>query len=256
MTAAPSTRSSAAMPAAPAAALAPERHVMVEIDPAWRDAVADALPDGVLPMHRRDDVLARARALFLAHPIPGIACAPKGPLPDGAIQIGVSFPFRDDGVRVRSAVALPLAAVARRYTPWDIAGAITPGAFPAADELLALVDLGRAHAVAVGFFGSAALHALTGLAYLEARSDVDAVVRARSVAGLRAFYGALAALGRETGRSYDIEVATPAGLGVKLSELVTDVATVLGRGLDGVRLVDRRQVLAEIDASSPVIPTA
>jgi len=230
------------------------RHVMIDIGPAHRPLVADALGDGLLPMHRRPDVVKRVRDTFLAKTIPGIVCAPKAPQPDGWIWIGVSFPFREDGVRVRSAVTLPRAGIGGILTPWDVAGRIAAGTFPAAEELLSLADLGRAHGVAVGLFGSAALQALTGLSYMEPSSDVDAVVVARTVAGLRSFHAALAEFAKRHSRTYDVEVAVPSGLGVKLTELVSDVTAVVGRGIDGVRLVDRRRVLDEIDTLPPLGP--
>ncbi|PWC36587.1 malonate decarboxylase holo-[acyl-carrier-protein] synthase [Azospirillum sp. TSO35-2] len=227
---------------------------MIDIEPDHRRLVADALRDGLLPMHRRPDVEDRVRDVFLATAVPGIVCTPKAALPAGRIQIGVSFPFREDGVRVRSAVALPCGGVGKVHTPWDVAGRIGAGAFPAAEELLELVELGRAHGIAVGLFGSAALQALTGLPYMEPRSDIDAVVVARSAAGLRSFHAALADFAGRHNRSCDVEVAVPGGLGIKLTELVSDVAAVVGRGMNGVRLVDRRRVLDEIDTLPPSAP--
>lgn len=230
------------------------RHVMIGIGPAHRRPVADALRDGLLPMHRRPDVAERVRDAFLTAAIPGIVCTPKAPLPAGSIQIGVSFPFREDGVRVRSAVVLPRGGVDAVHTPWDVAGRIAAGAFPEADELVELTELGRDHGIAVGLFGSAALQALTGLPYMEPCSDIDAVVIARSAAGLRSFHAALAEFARRHNRTCDVEVAVPGGLGIKLKELVSDVTAVAGRGMNGVRLVDRRRVLDEIDTQPPFGP--
>lgn len=254
MTAAPSQGNSVARAVGQAEPPALTRHVMIDIDAAHRRFVADALGEGLLPMHRRPGVIDRIRELFLAERIPGIVCAPKAPLPEGWMWIGVSFPLREDGVRVRSAVALPRAAVGGIHTPWDVIGRIASGTFPAAEELLSLAALGRAHGVAVGLFGSAALQALTGLPYLEARSDVDAVVVARSSAGLRSFHSALAGFATQYNRKYDVEVAAPGGLGIKLTELVSDVTAVVGRGINGVRLVDRHRVLDEIDTLPPLFP--
>lgn len=224
-----------------------QRHTMVEIDTDRRPAVAADLAVGLLPMHRLPEIEALVRGFFLEHPVPGIVCAPKGPLPEGHVQLGVSFPFRHDAVRVRAAVSMPVRLVGRAHSPWDVVAGIRPGSFAAADELLALAALGRDHGVAVGLFGSAALEALTGLPYLEPRSDVDAVVTARDLAGLRSFHAELVAFARRVDRRLDVEVALPSGLGIKLTELLSDVATVVGRGIDGVRLVDRRGVLEEID---------
>lgn len=230
------------------------RHVMVEIAPTHRALVAEAIGGGVLPMHDRAEVVAEARRLFETHAIPGIVCAPKAALPEGWLQLGVSFPFRDGGVRVRSAVAVPAAGVGRAFTPWQIAEAVRPGAFPEAAMLADLVATGRSVGAAVGFFGSAALTALTGLAYMEAQSDVDVVAAARSGADLGRFAAAMAEFARTHGRRIDVEVATPAGLGVKLEELLSNVTAVVGRGIDGVRLVERRRVLREIDTLPPAVP--
>ncbi len=232
------------------------RHTMVEFDPARREAVAERLAAGLLPMHRLPEIERRIRAVFVEAPIPGIVCAPKGPLAAGEIQLGVSFPFREgEGeVRVRAAVAVGGDEIATAHTPWSLVDRLSPESFDGARDLLALVELGTTHGIAVGFFGSAALQALTGLPYLEPRSDIDAVVSARSVAGLRAFHRDLAAFAGRCGRRVDVEIACPGGLGVKLSEFVSDVATVLGRGLDGVRLVDRRRLSGEIDKFSLVAP--
>ncbi|NLH81996.1 MAG: malonate decarboxylase holo-[acyl-carrier-protein] synthase [Phyllobacteriaceae bacterium] len=238
-----------------APAPAPERHVMVEIVPEGRAAVEAQLADGLLPMHRSDQVEAQVRSFFAAHAIPGIVCAPKGPLPEGAIQIGVSFPFRVDGVRVRSAACVSAGELGRRQTPWDVAAGLSTSRLPVAAELLAVIELGRTHAVDVGFFGSAALQAWTGLPYMEASSDVDIVATARSSEGLCAFHTDLVVFTQRYSRRYDVEVAVPGGLGVKLSELVSDVSTVLGRGIEGVRLVDRRRLLEEIDKVSPAVAT-
>lgn len=230
------------------------RHVMVEIAASCRAMVCEALAAGVLPMHARAEVVDEARALFGAQPIPGIVCAPKSALPEGWIQLGVSFPFRHGGVRVRSAVAVPETGVGRTFTPWQVAETVRPGAFAEAAMLADLVARGREVGVAVGLFGSAALTALTGLPYLEAQSDVDVVAAARSSEALRQFATAMIDFALEHGRRIDVEVATPALLGVKLEELLSNVSAVVGRGIDGVRLVERRRILGEIDTLPPSVP--
>lgn len=228
------------------------RHTMVEFHPARRTAVAERLAAGLLPMHRRPDIEQRIRTVFVEAPIPGIVCAPKGPLADGEIQLGVSFPFREDGVRVRAAVAVTGGEITRVHSPWTLADGLSKTSFEGAGDLLALIELGRTHGVAVGFFGSAALQALTGLPYLEDGSDIDLVVSTRSVAALQAFDRAVTGFAGRRGRRIDAEVACPGGLGVKLRELVSDVTTVLGRGIDGVRLVDRHRALGAIEDPSAI----
>lgn len=223
------------------------RHVMVEFSSQHKELVADRIAEGLLEIHKKPEVVQTARRFFLDECLLGIVCAPKMSLPVDLIQLGVSFPFRLDGVRVRSAIAVSKAEITAVHTPRGVAEYLSAKHFAGADDLLSLVELGRSHDVEVGFFGSAALQTITGLAYFEQGSDIDIVVTANSVEKLKEFHRALAAFAKKVGRRIDAEVTCVGGRGVKLEELMSNVTKVLSRGMDGVCLIDRQTVLKEIE---------
>ncbi|HEY0329383.1 MAG TPA: malonate decarboxylase holo-[acyl-carrier-protein] synthase [Rhodopseudomonas sp.] len=222
---------------------------MVEFSVEERLRSAETVCRGLLVPFRQPALEQRAHRAFAADAIPGIVCAPKGPLPNGYVQLGVSFPFRDDGARVRALFALPPKRIGKAHSPYDVLGMLRANAFEGAAALIELRALCESHGVEAGLFGSAALQILTGLSYLESRSDVDAVVRPCGVAKLRLVHAGLAALRHDHGRKFDVEVTLPDGIGVKLDELMSSTNTVLGRGIDGVRLLDRAAVVRALDQS-------
>jgi phosphoribosyl-dephospho-CoA transferase len=225
------------------------RHTMVDFSAEERLRSAETVCRGLPASFRHPALEARVQRVFASEAVPGIVCAPKGPLPEGYVQLGVSFPFRDDGARVRAAFALPPERIGQAHSPYDVFERLQPTAFEGAAALVALCELCRSHGVEAGLFGSAALQILTGLAYLESSSDVDVVVRPRSCARLRLLHAGLSGLRRDHQRKFDVEVTLPNGLGVKLDELMSSTSTVLGRGIDGVRLLDRAAVGRALDQS-------
>jgi phosphoribosyl-dephospho-CoA transferase len=225
------------------------RHTMVEFSAEERLRSAETVCGGLLAPFREPAVQARVLQVFASDPVPGIVCAAKGPLPQGYVQLGVSFPFRDDGARVRASFALPPDRIGRAHSPYDVLRRLQPNAFEGASALIALRELCNSHGVEVGLFGSAALQILTGLAYVESISDVDAVVRPSCCAKLRLIHAGLPRLRHDYQRKFDVEVTLPDGVGIKLDELMSSTTTVLGRGIDGVRLLDRAAVGRALDQS-------
>jgi len=114
------------------------RHTLVEFSAEERLRSAETVCRGLPEPFRLPEVEARVHRTFASQAVPGIVCAPKGPLPDGYVQLGVSFPFRHDGVRVRASFALPPARIGRTHSPYDVAARLRPARFEAAAALLAL----------------------------------------------------------------------------------------------------------------------
>ncbi|MDF3812453.1 MULTISPECIES: malonate decarboxylase holo-[acyl-carrier-protein] synthase [Rhodopseudomonas] len=222
---------------------------MVEFSVEERLRSAETVCRGLLPPFRHPALEARVHRVFASEAVPGIICAAKGPLPRGYLQLGVSFPFRDDGSRVRASFALPPKRIGKAHSPYEVFGRLQGDAFEGAAALNSLRALCESHGVEVGLFGSAALQILTGLPYLETNSDVDAVVRPTSYAKLRLVHAGLCDLRDEYKRKFDVEVTLPNGAGVKLNELMSSKTTVLGRGIDGVRLLDWAATVRALDQS-------
>lgn len=219
-----------------------ERHTLIYLSDAARaelmPAVIEALPE---PM-RNCKIEARVREVVMHERIPGIACRPTGPCPAGGGQIGFSFPFRVGEARVRAAVGVLPEQVTATLTPWEVmvlAGTLGAKIHPAMEELHRIAV---ATGVEIGLIGSMALRAVTGLAYTRPDSDIDLVVRAAHRDQLGALQAAMRDLTRCTGSAIDIEVALKGGVGVKLSELLSDAETVLGKTISGVELLPRARI--------------
>lgn len=223
------------------------RHTMVEFSPEERLRSAEIVCRGLPEPFRLPALQSRVSRMFADEAVPGIVCAPKGPLPSDHVQLGVSFPFRHDGVRVRASFALPPDRIARAHSPYDVARMLPATASEGAPALLGLRALCNRHGIALGLFGSAALQVLTGLPYLEPSSDIDAVVRPANCAALRGLYDGLVELRDQHRRKFDVEVTLPNDLGIKLSELMSSTTTVLGRGIDGLQLLDKAAVVRALD---------
>jgi phosphoribosyl-dephospho-CoA transferase len=222
------------------------RHTLVDLTPAARAALAEVVGERLLPPFRRDDLRRRVGELFASHAIPGIACRPTEPIGPDVVQLGVSFPFRDDGARVRALIAVPVDVVAGHRSAYDVVLAPRVAGFPFAELLEGLQAVARDNDVRLGVFGSAALHLSTGLDYVGRESDLDLVVMAAGVDGLANFVAAAGELGRRHSVRIDTEVQLVNGYGVKAKELCSTSRTVLGRSLADVRLLRRDEALAAI----------
>ncbi|MFD2183818.1 malonate decarboxylase holo-[acyl-carrier-protein] synthase [Rhodoplanes azumiensis] len=219
------------------------RHTLVFLGRAAREDLAEAVAAGVLPPFRRAPLPTWAAAAFADNDIPGIACRAEGDVPAGHVQLGVAFPFRHDGSRVRARITAPLAAVATTFTPYEVLAGPRPRTLAVGPALDALLDAAGRHGIALGVFGSTALQLATRLAYLETSSDLDLVVKAPDEAALAGFAAAASAIAERYALRLDAEVDLANGFGVKLAELLSGTRTVLGRGLADVRLLDRDEAL-------------
>ncbi|MDC7784970.1 malonate decarboxylase holo-[acyl-carrier-protein] synthase [Rhodoplanes sp. TEM] len=222
------------------------RHTLVFIAPEARAALADRLAAGLLPQFRRPPLQAWATAAFVDDDIPGIACRPDGAVPAGHVALGVAFPFRHEGSRVRARIDVPAAAVAGAWSPYEVLALPRPRSLPFGPVLDELLDAAAYHGAELGVFGSTALQLATRLGYVEAISDLDLVVRAPGAAALAGFAAASAAIARRHALRLDAEVDLANGYGVKLAELLSGANTVLGRSLADVRLLDRDEALRAV----------
>ncbi len=167
------------------------------------------------------------------------------------LDAGFSSPEKHEGSRLRVAVAVNPANIAKKSTPFDAADAIRrmPD-FPRRALLAALLDAAERNGFAAGFFGSVALGAMTGLPYFGEGSDIDLCVQpapgASAAPDARGLYRAMTALEEENNLRIDIEVAVKAAggesFGVNLKELIAGGKTVLAKGLHSVELLPRPEL--------------
>lgn len=207
----------------------------------WRDAIAAAAPEhaGALRQWQR-----------AGHPC--IVRRRDAAAGVDVVCLGVALPPAADGRKPRIALRVNGADVARSRTPLPLAAVLDMPALPAAwrAPLAALLDDARDAGIELRVYGSAALQALTGLAYLRAGSDIDVLFQPAGTAQLR---DGVALLARHTARlPLDGEIVFPSAQAVAWKEwhaAGASQARVLAKLADGVRLATRDELCAALEAS-------
>lgn len=97
------------------------------------------------------------------------------------------------------------------------------------------------YGIAAGILGSAGLELATGLHYTDGASDLDFLIKPAPLPLLKAFYDEARSL--YPGINMDFEVDFPNGYGVKLAELFMDTRTVLGKSIDNISLLSRKDII-------------
>ncbi len=213
-----------------------QRHQLLYLDEEGRALLRAALLNaGALPITEMPSGSTLAQ-------IPAIVRRQQAARP-GMVQVGLSLPLWQNGARVRVAATVPQSSVLRSLSPFAVAAAACHCPHIPADILSALVEKGQRAGLAVGLFGSCALQALTGLAYLHPQSDWDILLAARSPSpSLSAFVRDMALLEAEAGLRFDCEILCNGRYGVKLREWMQAPRTVLGKGLYDVQLLPYARV--------------
>lgn len=139
--------------------------------------------------------------------------ADAGTVP-GVVCLGFSLPPDAAGAKQRIAVQAPASHVRRRVRALPLADAIA-AAPPAWMEGLARLER-EAREFSLHVYGSLAMQALTGLAYLRPGSDIDLLFHPATKSGLGAGIGLLAAHARAL--PIDGEVVFPSGAAVAWKE--------------------------------------
>lgn len=93
----------------------------------------------------------------------------------------------------------------------------------------------------IGVLGSAALELATGLPYTDEASDIDLLIKPAPYDKLLEFYRT--AKENFSGINMDFELDLPNGYGVKLAEVFMNTQTLLGKSMDDVNLLPRKEVI-------------
>jgi phosphoribosyl-dephospho-CoA transferase len=106
-------------------------------------------------------------------------------LPPGQLSIGIALPPDKHGAKTRIACRVPADQVRQHLPPLPLAQAIAAAPGPWRPLLAALERQAAAHGLALRVYGSVALQALTGQAYLTATSDIDLLLHPVTLAQWR-----------------------------------------------------------------------
>lgn len=212
------------------------RHDMLFLKRNARMRIADVIRQSNLA-----DALRMADA-YLADRIPGIVR--RGETCDGdGIGIGISFPIRSAGSRLRFATTVSEAEISEVFSPY----AVTHLPFEARlKPLQVLNEVKRAlpgWEGRLGVYGACALQILTGLSYVHEGSDLDLVFAGGTPETLFAGQRILRLIEESSGISIDAEVIIGGSHGLKLKELVSEQKTVLAKTRNSVEILIRQNVL-------------
>ncbi len=157
---------------------------------------------------------------------------------DGLVQCGITSPQTYDDNRLRIGLCVPIASISKFYTPFDILkNAVCDSK---KDVLEELELLGIETGFDVGVYGSVAMELITGLKYLNEKSDIDIYIKKiREKSSFKDFYDGLIKLEDEHNVKIDGEIEVFENFGVKIKEFFSIQKTVLAKGINEVELFEK-----------------
>ena len=161
-----------------------------------------------------------------------------------AVAIGFVHQRRLQGNRIRIGAFTEMQDIDGIMTPYEVMerkAFTVDEATPCIDTVIKLYGLAGSYDLQVGVLGSAALELATGLPYTDEASDIDILVKPAPYDKLLDFY-------RTAKENFceipmDFELDLPNGYGVKLAEVFMDTKTVLGKSLDNVEILHRKDIM-------------
>ncbi|MDY4920208.1 MAG: malonate decarboxylase holo-[acyl-carrier-protein] synthase [Phascolarctobacterium sp.] len=160
------------------------------------------------------------------------------------LAIGFVHHRRLQGNRIRIAAFTDMQDIEAIMSPYEV---IERRAFAVEQQTLCISTIVSLYKMAedfglqVGVLGSAALELVTGLPYTDEASDVDLLLKPAPYDKLLDFYRT--AKENFKGIPMDFELDLPNGYGVKLAEVFMDTRTVLGKSLDNVDILSKKDIM-------------
>ncbi len=215
-----------------------KRHDLVFISQAGKDKIWEELSD-----QYQGRELSMVRDVLLgANDIPGFVRR-SDERPE-AVALGFVHPQRINGNRIRIAAFTGVENVEIIMTPYEVMQRkvfTIKGATRCIETIIALYALADEFDLQIGVLGSAALELATGLPYTDEGSDVDVLLKPAPYDRLLDFYRT--AKENFSDIPLDFELDLPNGYGVKLAEVFMDTKTLLGKSLDSVNILYRKDII-------------
>lgn len=215
-----------------------KRHDLVFISQAGKDKIWEELSD-----QYQGRELSMVRDVLLgANDIPGFVRR-SDERPE-EVALGFVHPQRINGNRIRIAAFTGVENVEIIMTPYEVMQRkvfTINGATRCIETIIALYALADEFDLQIGVLGSAALELATGLPYTDEGSDVDVLLKPAPYDRLLDFYRT--AKENFSDIPLDFELDLPNGYGVKLAEVFMDTKTLLGKSLDSVNILYRKDII-------------
>ncbi|WP_299447592.1 malonate decarboxylase holo-[acyl-carrier-protein] synthase [uncultured Phascolarctobacterium sp.] len=214
------------------------RHDLVFISQTGKDKIWKELSDKY-----QGEELSMVRDVFLGdNDIPGFVRR-SDERPE-EVALGFVHPQRIKGNRIRIAAFTGAEDVEIIMTPYEVLQRkvfTVKGATRCIETIIALYALADEFDLQIGVLGSAALELATGLPYTDEASDVDILLKPAPYNRLLDFYRT--AKENFSDIPLDFELDLPNGYGVKLAEVFMDTKTLLGKSLDNVSILYRKDIM-------------
>jgi phosphoribosyl-dephospho-CoA transferase len=227
-----------------------KRHTLLDISDAGREAIlADLTRQGGKngPLRRRLE-----RVLLPKHAgarVPGVVRREDGTSRSGYVAVGFSEPLPGNYGRFRIAALAPVKDVIKITNPYEIISHISLLRTTSTRSLAVAKDRADSLGLLLGVWGSVALELYTGLPCTSEESDLDLILAAAPLEKLHSFMGEVKIMEERFALRVDVEVDLLNGYGVQLKELLGQGRLVLGKGVAGIALLDRRRILATLSLS-------
>jgi len=154
------------------------------------------------------------------------------------IETGFSSWRIIDGRRFRAESLTPACFIEEVITPFQLTGRI----LFKEEKTGAVLRIAEESGVIAGFFGSFALAAATGRAYVNETSDLDVVIQTGARESILDFCERITREPALKDIRLDIELDIGDGYFVKLEEMFSGQATILAKGLWDVRLIKMNDI--------------
>ncbi len=232
-----------------------KRHYLVEITDKGRAWAYENL-DRKVEVRDENELKSLIVEGYKGKKIPGIMRRDEENVALGVVPVGFASPWLHEMRRTRVAAHVPKEEILKVITPYDLlksaAGRVTenPGIMVRTKCLRALrrVTVTAAEmGLKLGVWGSAALELATELPYTHDHSDLDLLMDSAPIAKIKEFLVQAQNIVQEEGCKLDLELDVLNGYGIKAVELFMQTDDVLGKSIDEVKLIPKRELWSSLE---------
>lgn len=232
-----------------------KRHYLVEITDKGRAWAYENL-DRKVESRAENEIKSLIVEGYQGRKIPGIMRRDEENAAKGTVAIGFASPWLYEMRRMRVAAYVQKEEILQIITPYELLkvavgrAAENPGIMVRTKCLRALrrvAILAAEMGLKLGVWGSAALELATELPYTHDHSDLDLLMDSAPLEKTKDFLVKAQNITREEGCKLDLELDVLNGYGIKAVELFMQTDDVLGKSIDEVKLIPKRELWSSLE---------
>jgi len=228
-----------------------KRHTLIDVSDAGRECIlAELAGSGAISLILRERFGRILLPELAGVRVPGIVRREEGSPRAGYVPLGFCEPISPGESRLRIAAFARMEDVVRTISPYDLVALPMSQRTASIAALTAAKSYAETLGLVLGVWGSAAMELYTGLPCTHVGSDLDLLVAATSQNRLSSFMNEVKLMEKRFALRIDVELELPSGYGVHLKELLGQGRTVIGKSINGVGLLPKEQIMAELPHDS------